>query len=96
MDTVRINDRDNVEVSLSTGHKSALCDIKKGEDIIKYGYPIGVATEDISAGEHVHSHNMKTKLGDILSYQYTPVSPFPKRKSPLLSGHLSVKTVTSE
>ena len=82
MDTVRINDRDNVEVSLSTGHKSALCDIKKGEDIIKYGYPIGVATEDIKVGEHVHSHNMKTKLRDILSYQYTPRFSFPEKEAP--------------
>ena len=67
MDTVRINEKDNVIVSLFTGHKTALFDIKKGEDIIKYGYPIGIATEDIKVGEHVHSHNMKTKLGDIIS-----------------------------
>ena len=72
MDTVRINEKDNVVVSLSTGHKSALCDIEKGSDIIKYGYPIGYATENIKKGEHVHSHNMKTKLGDILSYEYAP------------------------
>lgn len=72
MDTVRINEKDNVCVSLETGHKIALCDIKKGADIVKYGYPIGCATENIKAGEGVHSHNMKTKLGDILSYEYRP------------------------
>lgn len=72
MDTVRINDKDNVCVDLSSGHKIALCDIMKGTDIIKYGYPIGVATDNISKGESVHSHNMKTKLGDILSYEYLP------------------------
>ena len=72
MDTVRINENDNVCVDLSTGHKSALRDIAKGEDVIKYGYPIGFATADIAKGEAVHSHNMKTKLGDILSYEYTP------------------------
>ena len=72
MDTVRINEKDNVCVSLSTGHKLALCDIEKGEEIIKYGYPIGVATENIKAGDSVHSHNMKTGLGDILSYEYEP------------------------
>lgn len=72
MDTVRINEKDNVCVSLETGHKIAVCDIEKGADIIKYGYPIGYATENIMQGEHVHSHNMKTKLGDILSYEYTP------------------------
>ena len=72
MDTVRINEKDNVVVSLSTGHKTALCDIEKGSDIVKYGYPIGYATENIKKGDHVHSHNMKTKLGDILTYEYSP------------------------
>ncbi len=72
MDTVRINEKDNVCVNLETGHKIALCDIEKGLDIIKYGYPVGYATENIKEGDAVHSHNMKTKLGDILSYEYRP------------------------
>ena len=72
MDTVRINEKDNVAVDLATGHKVALSDINEGADVIKYGYPIGRATCDISKGERVHSHNMKTKLGDILSYEYKP------------------------
>ena len=70
MDTVKINEKDNVCVNLSTGHKIALYSIKKGESVIKYGYPIGVATEDIACGEPVHSHNMKTALGDIIEYEY--------------------------
>ena len=72
MDTVRINEKDNVCVDLNTGHKIALFDIAEGEDVIKYGYPIGRATCDIAKGDSVHSHNMKTKLGDILSYEYKP------------------------
>ena len=83
MDTYRINEKDNVCVNLETGHKLALCDINEGEDIIKYGFPIGAATKNIAEGESVHSHNMKTKLGDILSYEYkpeyeelTPAEPF--------------------
>ena len=72
MDTVIINKKDNVCVNLETGHKIALIDITEGSDIIKYGYPIGYATEDIKKGDDVHSHNMKTKLGDILSYDYSP------------------------
>ncbi len=72
MDYITINERDNVCVDLKTGHKIALRSIKKGEDIIKYGYPIGYATESIKKGESVHSHNMKTKLNDILSYEYAP------------------------
>lgn len=42
------------------GHKTALCDIRSGEKIIKYGMPIGIATRDILKGEHVHMHNMRS------------------------------------
>ncbi len=75
MDFIRINEKDNVCVNLSTGHKTAFYDIKKGEDVIKYGYPIGVATTDIPKGEAVHTHNLKTKLDNILTYAYTPDIP---------------------
>ena len=44
MDFVRINPNDNVEVSLENGHKYAVRDIKKGESVIKYGFPIGSAS----------------------------------------------------
>lgn len=65
-----INKNDNVEVSLENGHKYALCDIKKGENIIKYGNPIGHAICDIKSGEHVHTHNMKTNLSGNIEYKY--------------------------
>ena len=67
-----INKLDNVDVNLADGHKYALRDIKKGENIIKYGNPIGHATEDIKCGEHVHSHNTKTNLSGNLTYTYEP------------------------
>ena len=67
-----INKLDNVEVDLSTGHKSALCDINAGENIVKYGCPIGHATCDIKKGENVHSHNLKTNLGENIDYEYEP------------------------
>ena len=41
---MRIHEKDNVEVDLSSGHKYALCEIEVGERVIKYGYPIGIAT----------------------------------------------------
>ena len=63
---------DNVEVDLADGHKYARRDIKKGEDVIKYGNPIGHATCDIRAGEHVHTHNLATNLSDALTYTYAP------------------------
>ncbi len=65
-----INKLDNVEVNLENGHKYALFDIKKGENIIKYGSPIGHATEDIKKGEHIHTHNVKTNLSGNLEYTY--------------------------
>ena len=77
---MRINKLDNVEVDLENGHKYALRDIGKGENIIKYGNPIGHATADIGEGEHVHTHNVATNLSDNLSYTYneTPAA-FPIR-----------------
>ncbi len=67
-----INKLDNVDINLDDGHKYALCDIKAGEDIIKYGNPIGHATVDIKKGEHVHTHNVKTNLSGNLEYTYEP------------------------
>ena len=76
-----INKLDNVEVNLEDGHKYALRDIAKGENVIKYGNPIGHATADIKAGEHVHTHNVATNLSDNLTYTYAkntavfPINP---------------------
>ena len=55
------------------GHKVLLNDVKKGEDIIKYGYPIGHAREDLKAGDWVNENNLKTNLEGTLSYNYEPV-----------------------
>lgn len=40
------------------GHKFALRRIPKGENVLKYGEPIGRATADIEPGAWVHSHNL--------------------------------------
>lgn len=72
---IKIHKNDNVAVNIETGHKKAICHINKGEKVMKYGFPIGIATEDINEGDHVHSHNLKTGLSDILDYQYTPEIP---------------------
>ncbi len=66
-----IHTADNVEVR-EDGHKYALRPIAAGENIIKYGMPIGRATVAIAAGEHVHTHNVKTNLSGQLEYTYTP------------------------
>ena len=54
------------------GHKIAVKAIAAGEDIIKYGYPIGIATAAIQSGEHVHVQNVRTKLGEVSNYTYEP------------------------
>ena len=41
-----------------TGHKFAFKPVRKGETIIKYGAPIGIASQDISSGEAMHLHNI--------------------------------------
>ena len=40
------------------GHKVALVDIAEGQVVRKYGHPIGLAGENISAGSHVHTYNL--------------------------------------
>ena len=59
---------------IKQGHKFALKDIKKGENVIKYGYPIGHASKDIKQGQHVHSFNLETNLSGELEYSYSPKS----------------------
>lgn len=54
------------------GHKFAVKDIKCGENVIKYGASIGVAKDNISKGCWIHTHNVKTGLGELLDYKYTP------------------------
>ncbi|MGN0387059.1 MAG: UxaA family hydrolase [Lachnospiraceae bacterium] len=58
---------------IPAGHKMSLLNIPKGGDVIKYGCRIGIAGEDIKAGSWIHTHNVKTALGEILDYTYEPV-----------------------
>ena len=70
---IRIDDLEVID-EIPMGHKVALKDIREGEDIIKYAQVIGVASKDIRKGEHVHSHNMHTKLSGELEYSFNQVS----------------------
>ena len=56
------------------GHKILIRDVEKGEDIIKYGYPIGHAQHALKAGDWVNEHNLKTNLSGTLDYTYQPVN----------------------
>ena len=55
------------------GHKVLITDVKEGENIIKYGYPIGHARQDMKAGDWVNENNLKTNLSGTLEYTYQPV-----------------------
>lgn len=57
---------------VSKGHKIALGNIEKDEDIIKYGMPIGHAITPVKKGEWIHTHNIKTNLKDLSDYIYNP------------------------
>ncbi len=59
---------------IPAGHKMAVCNIPAGGGVVKYGSRIGIAKEDIEAGSWVHTHNLKTALGELLEYTYEPVA----------------------
>ena len=71
---LQINPVDTVAVALQdlpgipAGHKFALRDIAEGEDVIKYGNPIGHATRLIRKGEQVDHRNIATNLSGTLDY----------------------------
>ena len=80
---LQINPADTVAVALQdlpgipAGHKFALRDIAAGEDVIKYGNPIGHATRAIRKGELVDHHNIATNLSGTLDYSSLTPTPSP-------------------
>ncbi len=67
---------------ITKGHKFTLRDVKKGENIVKYGNPIACALQDIPQGSHVHTHNVKTNLSENLEYSYNKVATELKAAKP--------------
>lgn len=60
-ETVRVGEAAvTLPAPLSLGHKIAARPIAAGETVLKYNFPIGVATEDIPLGAHVHVHNVRS------------------------------------
>lgn len=74
-ETINVDGKDIV-VAQDTpmGHKILISDTAVGTDIIKYGYPIGHAKEDLKAGQWVNENNLKTNLAGTLTYEYKPVN----------------------
>lgn len=78
--TVSINGQEILLLEdIPQGHKFALSDLGSGDPVIKYGHPIGLTKESVRTGSWIHVHNMKTALGDLLTYTYNrqanPLSP---------------------
>ena len=83
-----IHPLDNVEVR-DDGHKYAIRPIAPGENVIKYGMPIGHAKVRIEPGEHVHTHNLASNLAGLLEYAYKPdFKPLAVRTTRTFKGYL--------
>ena len=82
---------DNIKLldDIPFGHKVLLNDLKNGDNIIKYGNPIGHLTIDCKKGEHIHEHNLKTNLSDIIEYKYCGENEYqPKKCDVTFKGYL--------
>lgn len=76
---IKINVADNVavaihdvEAGIPAGHKVALKDMEAGENVIKYGFPIGHLLTPVKKGELIDHTNLKTNLDGLLEYSYQP------------------------
>ena len=67
----------SLQATIPAGHKVSIAPIEKGQAVIKYGWPIGVATQRIELGVHVHDHNLRCEHNiDFTNLATeTPVSP---------------------
>ncbi|MBQ7273526.1 MAG: UxaA family hydrolase, partial [Bacteroidales bacterium] len=66
-------------VDIPRGHKIVLQDLKAGENVIKYGFPIGHVTKDAKAGTLVNHECIKTNLEGLLEYKYEPIFGTPSQ-----------------
>ncbi|MCH2182418.1 MAG: altronate dehydratase family protein [Mariniblastus sp.] len=75
--------------TIPAGHKYAQVDIAAGQDVIKYGLPIGHAVKDIQAGQHVHVQNLATSLvqGEFPAWQ-SPTEVETKDEAATFQGYV--------
>ena len=70
------------------GHKMTLKALSDGDQVIKYGFSIGHATQSVGVGEWIHTHNMRTNLEGELEYTYNPNVHFPEKlEAPTFMGY---------
>lgn len=61
--------------NIMAGHKVALVDIEANTPVVKYGQTIGLASQPIRAGDHVHTHNLAMLERDTSLENFTPAIP---------------------
>ncbi|MDU2064615.1 MAG: altronate dehydratase family protein [Sporomusaceae bacterium] len=83
------NETLTAQEDIARGHKIALTSLQTGDHVIKYGFPIGHATKPVAAGEWLHTHNVKTNLGELLEYSYEPkpAAPLPSVSKKTFQGY---------
>ncbi len=76
------------QTEIPQGHKMALSAICPQEQVVKYGFSIGHATQGITAGQWVHTHNMATNLSGEMEYTYEPsVQQLQPRPAEIFQGY---------
>ena len=74
-----------LQMDIPRGHKIVLRDLAEGEDVIKYGFPIGYVTRAAAAGTMVDHSCIKTNLEGLLEYKYEPslveIAPSSERRT---------------
>ena len=78
------------------GHKILIKDTPANVNIIKYGYPIGHAKEDLKQGQWVNENNLKTNLSGTLTYEYCPVNEKLDIKGNKLRGNRRCSCLASQ
>ncbi len=82
-ETIRVAGRAvTVERRLGIGHKIAARAIPPGGKVVKYGAPIGSATQAILPGDHVHLHNMKSDYTPTYALEASPENAAPAGAAP--------------
>jgi altronate hydrolase len=78
-----------VREPVPSGQKMALRDMRTGETVRKFGWPIGALTAPVSAGDHVHAHNLRTLLSGVEGYRFEPIEAQPPEggAAPAFSGY---------
>jgi len=75
---------------IPAGHKAAAKSIRKGTDVIKYGFAMGRASQDIAAGAMVHVHNVESSLSAEWELDWNPSETSfqePSGPVPVFSGY---------